>query len=717
MEQATHRHTNRLIGETSPYLLQHAHNPVDWYPWVSEAFDLAQRQDKPIFLSIGYSTCHWCHVMERESFEEEEAARLLNRDFVSIKVDREQRPDVDDTYMKAVQMMTGSGGWPLSVFLTPDGKPFYGGTYFPPRPGFGRPSFQQVLQSIAQAWRDRRAGLLESAQMLTKALSEPVGKGPERALSQNVLTEAFAVLAESFDQVHGGFGGAPKFPQPTVLVFLLNYWHRSGERAALEMVEKTLDEMARGGIYDHLGGGFHRYSVEAQWLIPHFEKMLYDQALLGRAYVQACQITQKPSYANTARGVFDYVLRDMTEGHGGFYAAEDADSEGREGAFYVWTREEVESLLGEPDARVFCHYYGVTRGGNFEEGENVLHVAASIEELAAKFDRSPQEAQAMLANARHKPLEHRNARPRPGTDDKIIASWNGLMISALAHGGAVLGEREYIDAARQAAGFLLDSLRGNGRLMRYVRAGQVVEKAFLDDYAFLILGLIDLYEACFEVRWLREARDLAQQMIERFADRAEGGFFLAGQDAERLIAQDKPGYDGAVPSGNSIAALVLLKLGRLLMEDRFLREAEKILRWFSGQIAESPTSLTAMLPALDYRLGPAQEIVITGTAPEAQPLIQECRRHFLPNATLLLHGTDAGAESLAEVVPFVRNLVPVDGRATAYVCENHACRKPVTTQKELGELLRRDFKAILMIDTWPVCRIIACRVGLGSQTR
>jgi uncharacterized protein YyaL (SSP411 family) len=686
MEQKTSPYTNRLIEETSPYLLQHAHNPVDWCPWGPEAFERARRQDKPIFLSIGYSTCHWCHVMERESFEDEQTARLLNENFVSIKVDREQRPDLDETFLKAVQMMTGSGGWPLSVFLTPDGKPFYGGTYFPPRAGLGRPSFQQVLRSIVQVWQDRRSDLLESAEALTEALSKTVEREPEQTLTPEVLTEAFRALSQSFDHVHGGFGGAPKFPQPAALMFLLSFRHRSGEQAGLEMVEKTLDEMARGGIHDHLGGGFHRYAVDAQWLIPHFEKMLYDQALLGRTYVQAYQITNQTRYADAARDIFDYVLRDMTDIHGGFHAAEDADSEGREGAFYVWRQEQVERILGEPQARVFCRYYGVTREGNFEAGENVLHVTASVDELAAAFDRSPHEIEAMLADARQRLLAERNRRPRPGRDDKVIVAWNGLMISALAYGGAVLDRREYIDAARRAAEFLLDTLQVNGRLMRYFRAGQAVEKAFLEDYAFLARGLLDLYEAGFEVKWLRAARGLAEQMIELFADQAEGGFFRAGRDADRLLAPDKPGYDGAVPSGNSVAAWVLLKLGRLLMEDHLTREGEKVLHRFSGPMVETPTGLPAMLLALDYHWGPTQEIVIAAATAGAGPLIRECRRHFLPRATLLCHATDA-ADSLGDVVPFVAQLTPVGERATAYVCENYACRRPVTTPEELGEIL------------------------------
>jgi uncharacterized protein YyaL (SSP411 family) len=700
MGQTTHPYANRLIDETSPYLLQHAHNPVNWYPWGPEAFDLARQQDKPVFLSIGYSTCHWCHVMERESFEDGETARLLNQDFVSIKVDREQRPDIDDIYMKAVHLMTASGGWPLSVFLTPEGKPFYGGTYFPARAGFGRPSFRQVLEAVARAWRERRTGLGESAEALTEALREAIkpssdqsvqnrrGKLPAcQTLSPDILTAAFAALSESVDPVHGGFGEAPKFPQPTMLTFLLHYWHRTGEGAALEIVEKTLDHMARGGIHDHLGGGFHRYSVDARWLIPHFEKMLYDQALLSRAYVQAYQITRKPGYAGVARDIFNYVLRDLTDAQGGFYAAEDADSDGREGAFYVWTREEIAGVLGEPRARIFCGYYGVTHHGNFGEGENVLHAAVLSDELVAQLDMSPQEIEQTLADARHQLLARRRTRSRPATDDKIIASWNGLMISALAYGGAVLGNSAYVEAARAAAAFVLDSLQVDGRLMRYARAGRTAEKAFLDDYAFLILGLIELYEACFEVRWLREARSLAERMIELFADPTEEGFFLAGKDAERLITRDKPGYDGAIPGGNSTAALALLRLGALLMEERFTQEAERVLRRFADQMVQVPAGLTAMLLALDYWLGPAQEIVVVAPAPQAQTLIEECRRHFLPKATLLVRRSDAEAEALAAAVPFTRNLAPANGHAV-YVCENHICRQPVTTPEKLREILR-----------------------------
>jgi len=674
--QATQTHANRLIGQASPYLLQHAHNPVDWFPWGDEAFEKARVEDKPIFLSIGYSTCHWCHVMERESFEDEQTARQLNQDFISIKVDREERPDVDETYMKAVQAMTGTGGWPLSVFLTPEGKPFYGGTYFPPRAGFGRPSFRQLLAGVSQAWRTKRGDLLASSQSLTDSLAGSFHAGPERSLSADVLQKAFDALSSDFDPIYGGFGAAPKFPQPTMLSLLLNYAWRTGEQAALDMVDRSLDSMARGGIHDHLGGGFHRYSTDAQWLVPHFEKMLYDQATIGLAYVQAYQAAGKAAHAAVARDIFDYVLRDMTDPGGGFYAGEDADSEGREGAFYIWREDEIREILGESDAKGFCDCYGVTDAGNFEQGENILHVVGSIEETAAK-----------LADARLRLLTRRNGRRRPHRDDKIIASWNGLMISALAKGGSVLGEARYVQAAAKAAAFVLESLRVDGRLMRYWRAGRVVEKAFLDDYAMLILGLIDLYEATFDSRWLAEARLGAEQMIELFADPDEGGLFLTGRDAERLISREKPAYDGVVPSGNSAAALGLLKLGAILMESRFSDQAERVLRLFSGSISQTPTAFTAMLLAFDYRLGPTQQIVVTGPADQARPLLEEVRHRFLPNATLLFREAGPRGAAVAKMVPFVRDLVPLDGCATAYVCENHACRRPVVTADDLAASL------------------------------
>ncbi|MBN2129846.1 MAG: thioredoxin domain-containing protein [Sedimentisphaerales bacterium] len=687
-EQAAAAHANRLIHETSPYLLQHAHNPVDWYAWGPEAFDRARREDKPVFLSIGYSTCHWCHVMERESFEDEEVARILKEHFIAIKVDREERPDIDATYMKAVQMMTGSGGWPLSVFLTPEGKPFYGGTYFPPASAYGRPSFKQVLLALAQAWREQRRDLLASAQKLTDLIERPVADDAQEPLTPEVLTTACETLARQFDPVHGGFGAAPKFPQPSTLMLLLHYWHRIGEPRALEMVETTLQAMSRGGLHDHLGGGFHRYSTDGRWLVPHFEKMLYDQALLSRVYVQAYQITKKETYAATARDILDYVLRDMTDAQGGFYAAEDADSEGREGTFYVWKPGEIGRVLGEEKARIFRRFYGVTDEGNFEEGENVLHAAMSPEELAGEVGKTAAEVETILAEARRRLLERRNHRPRPYKDDKIITAWNGLMISSMACGGAVLAEPKYVEAASKAADFVLGSLHTEGRLRRYFRTGRAVEKAFLDDYAFMILGLMDLYEASFEPRFLGRAGDLAGRMIELFADDADGGFFTTGTDAERLLARDKPGYDGAVPGGNSIAALVLLRLGKTLMEDDFRRQGERTLRRFSGPMSESPMNLTAMLLALDYHLGPTQEIVIAADAQDrSQALVAEVRRHFLPNATVLFRPGGPDGAAITGLVPFIESLTPLQGRATAYVCEDYACRQPVTTERSLRNIL------------------------------
>jgi uncharacterized protein len=685
-----HAHTNRLIHQSSPYLLQHAHNPVDWYPWGPEALERAQREDKPIFLSIGYSTCHWCHVMETESFEDEVTAAILNDLFVAIKVDREERPDIDETYMKAVQMMTGSGGWPLSVFLTPEGKPFYGGTYFPPEGMYGRPGFPQVLRAIADAWQNRRDQLLGSAEKIGGALGNLGPAESTASLSRDVLDKASAELAGAFDATDGGFGTAPRFPQPTTLMLLLNGWHRSGDKKALAMVTRTLDAMAAGGIHDHLGGGFHRYSTDAQWLVPHFEKMLYDQALLGKVYVQAYQATGNQAYAAVARDIFDYVLRDMTDPEGGFYAAEDADSEGREGVFYVWEPDEIRTLLGQDSAKLFFAAYGVTKGGNFEEGKSILHVARALDDLAEPFGRSVQEIEAELAPARNRLFEKRNTRPRPHRDDKILTGWNGLMISAMAYGGAVLGHDPYIKAAERAAGFVLEKLRVDGRLRRYARSGQAVEKAYLDDYAFLILGLMDLYEASFDAKWLQEAKDLADQMAELFADEQHGGFFLAGHDAERLIVRNKPSHDGATPSGNSIAALALLKLGRITENKRFTVLGQNVLETYAASMEQSPTALTAMLLALDFQLGPTQEIVIAGSesSEEAQVLLSEVRRHFLPNAVVMFHPSSLAGKAIEALSPFTAHLGPVQGHAAAYVCESYTCRQPVTALDDFRQILR-----------------------------
>jgi uncharacterized protein YyaL (SSP411 family) len=686
---AVNKHTNRLIEETSPYLRQHAHNPVDWLPWGNEAFERAQKEDKPIFLSIGYSTCHWCHVMERESFEDEDIAEIMNEHFVSVKVDREQRPDVDEIYMNAIMIMTGSGGWPLSVFLTPEGKPFYGGTYFPPRDDFGRPGFERVLLSIAEAWKNKRQELVGSAAKISELLQSPAGPTEKSNLSPEILNEAFTDFRNSFDAVNGGFGAAPKFPQPINLSMLLGYWHRTADNQALNMVEKTLDAMAAGGIYDHIGGGFHRYATDARWLVPHFEKMLYDQALLGKVYLQAYHITKKERYAQIASEVFDYVLRDMTDPTGGFYSAEDADSEGKEGTFYLWDPEQTASVLDKEQARLFNTYYGVTNEGNFEEGKTILNITTSTKQLEQKFQKDHVAIENILTAARTKVFKERAKRIRPHRDEKIITAWNGLMISSLAYGGAVLEEEKYIEAARRSAEFILNTLHKNGRLMRYYRDGQVVEKAFLDDYAFTAMALLNLYEATFDVKCLIEAKSICNEMIELFADTETGGFFLAGKDSEKLIARTKPGSDGAIPSGNSVAALVLLKLGRLTMDQHFTELGGNVLETFSQQLERSAAYSSAMLRALDFRLGPTQEIIIAGNAdsPDVKQMLKLIHGKFLPNAVVILNERDKADSALYNTVPFIKNQTAIQGKATAYVCENYTCKKPVNNIGEFENLI------------------------------
>jgi len=684
-----HKYTNRLINETGPYLLQHAHNPVDWYPWAGEAFERAKKEDKPVFLSIGYSTCHWCHVMEYESFENERIAKIMNEHFVSIKVDREHRPDIDEIYMKAVQAMIGSGGWPLSVFLTPDGQPFYGGTYFPPTERYGLIGFDRLLLRIADTWKNGRQELVDSAGKLSEFLVSSTLPVEGGKLSVEMLKKAFDYFREIFDTTNYGFGIAPKFPQPTNLSMLLCYFHRTGDKQALEMVEKTLDAMAKGGVYDHIGGGFHRYATDTRWLIPHFEKMLYDQALLSRVYLQAYQITRKKEYAGIAREIFDYVLRDMTDADGGFYSAEDADSEGKEGTFYLWDKQQIASILDKDQARLFNAYYGVTGKGNFEEGKTILHIKTSIEKLEKKFQNGHTATLNMLKTARTKVFKEREKRTRPHRDDKVITAWSGLMISSLAYGGAVLQEKKYVEAARQAADFVLDNLHKDSRLMRYCRDAQVIEKAFLDDYAFMIISLLDLYEATFDANWLIKAKELSDEMIELFADTKKGGFFLAGKDGEKLITHTKSSSDGAIPSGNSIAALALLKLGRLTMNQHFTEQGVKVLESFSQQLEQWPAHSSAMLTALNFWLGPTQEIVIAGNADstDTKKMLKLVRSKFLPNSIVLFREQDNANSDIYRIVPFIKNQAVIDGKATAYVCEKYVCNRPVSKTADLDKML------------------------------
>lgn len=674
--------TNRLIQEQSPYLLQHAHNPVDWYPWGEEAFTRAREEDKPIFLSVGYSTCHWCHVMEEESFENEAIARFLNDHFVAIKVDREERPDVDQLYTSAVQALTGRGGWPMSVFLTPEGKPFFGGTYFPPDDRYGRPGFRSLLERIHTAWEADRGQVVDSAERMTALMREanqaPMADETAGELGPELLTAAFGQLQGRFDSQQGGFGAAPKFPTPHNLTFLLRYAKRTGDEAALKMVQTTLDKMAAGGIYDHLGGGFHRYSTDDRWLVPHFEKMLYDQAGLTLAYTDAFLATGDAVYAEVVRGVLDYVLRDLRDEKGGFYSAEDADSEGEEGTFYVWTAQEIEAVLGPETARGVIEEYGVTQKGNLE-GHSILN----REDVHRMVSPEVREALGVLFDVREK-------RERPHRDEKIIAAWNGYMIEAFARAGRALGEPRYIEAAEQAAGFVREHLWDDGRLQRYHR-GDAQTLAYVDDYAFLGRGELALYETTFDPAHLAEANRIAGDMVRLFQQK-EGSFVMSGHDAEKLIVPIVESYDGAMPSGNSAAAVFLLRLGHLL-GDRDLEQAGRdILRAFAKNAARSPSAHLELLSGLDFALGPISEIVIAGDPAGLQAdsplrdLMQIVWQAYLPNSVVAFRPTGEEGPAL-ELIPYLKVQGAIDGKATAYVCRDYACQLPVHDAAELREQL------------------------------
>jgi uncharacterized protein len=687
------KHTNRLIEETSPYLLQHAHNPVDWHAWSDKAFAQARAEDKPIFLSIGYSTCHWCHVMEHESFENEAIAAVMNEHFICIKVDREQRPDVDAIYMEAVQAMTGSGGWPLSAFLTPEGKPFYGGTYFPPGDRYGRPGFKKILLAVADAWTHKRDDLLDSAEKLKQILSQSVQPSDDE-LTKDVMANAASVLERSYDSSYGGFGRAPKFPQPSQLSLLLRYGHKTGSDVHLKMATETLMAMAHGGIYDHLGGGFHRYATDAKWLVPHFEKMLYDQALISQACVEAYKVGGDPELLRVLRETLDYVLRDMTDAQGGFYSAEDADSEGEEGTFYLWTPAQTKAVLGPQQAALFDAYYGVTEQGNFEHQTSILNVTDSLDEVAAQHKLAPDELRTALDAARTRLFQAREQRIRPHRDDKIIAAWNGLFISSLAKSGAVLSEERYLLAAQKAADFVLSEMVQGDRLHRSMAQGKLSGPGFLEDYAFFIAGLLDLYEATFEGKWLAEAETWAQRMVELFKDEGGGAFFMTAHDSEALLIRNKPDYDGAVPSGNSVAALVLLRLHHVNARELFLDQAEQIIRGLSAQMQEAPMALTYLMGALDFWLGPTAEITIVGN-PEnllTRQMIEVIHASYLPNAVVLLRDMDAKEQVLDRIAPFTQAQVALNGQTTAYVCENRVCKRPTTTLDEFRRALAHDAK-------------------------
>jgi uncharacterized protein YyaL (SSP411 family) len=673
---------NRLQFETSPYLLQHAHNPVDWYPWGEEAFRRAQAEDKPILLSVGYSACHWCHVMERESFENEQIAALMNEWFINVKVDREERPDIDQIYMTAVQAMTGHGGWPMTVFLTPDGHPFYGGTYYPPEDRRGLPAFPRVLRAVADAYRSRRGDVIESARQITAHLrqAQALGGAPE-PLHPAILDRAVQAMAPSFDPGEGGFGGAPKFPQPMILDFLLRQAARTGDARPRAMAELTLRKMAEGGIYDHLGGGFHRYSTDDAWLVPHFEKMLYDNAQLARVYLAAFQLTGDPFYRRIVDETLAYVIREMTAPTGGFYSSQDADSEGVEGKFYVWTLDEVRSVLGEQDARVFALVYDVTAEGNFEH-TNVLHVARTPDAAARDLQLAPADVEQALARARRRLFEAREQRAKPGRDDKVLTSWNGLMLRAFAEAAAVLGHDGYRQVAERNATFVLDTLRPNGRLLRSWKDGRAQILGYLEDYANLTDGLIALYEATFAPRWLEAADLLAGEMIRLFWDDEVGGFYDTATDQETLILRPRDVFDNATPSGTSAAVDALLRLASLTGNADYERRAMAVLRAFVGYLQRAPSAFGRLLAALDFAIGDPVEVVLAGSpaSAPAQELLAVVRRGYLPNKVVAFADPERPTS-------LTLGKTPVDGRPAVYVCRRAICQAPVTDPEALSALL------------------------------
>ena len=675
---------NRLANETSPYLLQHKDNPVDWYPWGEEALRRAREEDKPILLSVGYSACHWCHVMERESFEDEATARIMNEHFVSIKVDREERPDIDSIYMSAVQALTRHGGWPMTVFLTPDGAPFYGGTYFPPVPSRGMPSFQQVLLSLADAYENRRDEVSRSAESVREYLQTTTGAAlPKTAVGPELLDKAAESLMSELDRRFGGFGGAPKFPQAMNLEVLLRHYHRTGDRAALSGVEDTLRAMANGGIYDQLGGGFARYSVDQYWLVPHFEKMLYDNALLSRIYLEAYQATGEEFYKRIAEETLDYVVRDMTSPEGGFYSAEDADSEGEEGKFYVWTPEEIRGVLNAEEATIAERYWDVTARGNFE-GKNILYVPRPPEAVASEFGISPEELWERIREIRSKLFAAREHRVRPGRDEKILAAWNGLMLRSFALAAGVLKREDYREVAERNATFLLDELRVDGRLRRSYKDGQARFNGYLEDYAMVADGLVTLYEATFQTRWLVEAASLADAVLDLFWDEGSELFYDTPADHEELVTRPRDVYDSAAPSGTSVATDVLLRLSLLLDRDDYRARAEAVLDSLSGGMERLPGAFGRLLAALDFHLSRAREVVIVGdlASPDTQALVDVVYARYLPNKVVA--GRAPEDEEAAEFVPLLVDRPTRDGRPTAYVCEGYACKNPTTDPEELA---------------------------------
>jgi uncharacterized protein YyaL (SSP411 family) len=722
---AVAQHSNKLAHEKSPYLLQHAHNPVDWYPWGEEAFAKARKENKPIFLSVGYSTCHWCHVMAHESFENDATAAIMNREFVNIKVDREERPDVDRVYMTFVQATTGGGGWPMSVWLTPDLQPFVGGTYFPPQDRYGQPGFTKVLEGIAAAWKQDHAKIVEQGAKIVGALQEAQSAAPDASakIDNRVLEQACEQFARTFDEKEGGFGNAPKFPHPVALNFLTRFYARncgigfqpmSGKhrqdadatakgKRALAMDLTTLRKMAAGGMHDHLGGGFHRYSVDRYWHVPHFEKMLYDQAQLALAYLDAFQITQDRQYESVARDILDYVARDTTSKEGGFFSAEDADSllehgkpEHAEGAFYVWTKKEIDSALGDA-AEMFDFHYGVQGHGNAPEGsdpqdefrgKNILIERHTVAETAKHFKKSEDEVRQSLARSREKLLSIRTKRPRPHLDDKIIAAWNGLMISAFARAAQVLNDPRYLDRAARATKFVRTNLWDKSKLYRSYREGRGQVEGFADDYAFVIQGLLDLYEASFDIEWLKFAVELQETQDRLFLDEKNGGYFSSSGQDKSVVLRMKDDNDSAEPAASSVSALNLLRLAQIRNDQKLAERGRKTIEAFAATLARFPSAMPQMLVALDSSLTKPRQIVIAGKIDnkETRELLAEVHRHFMPNKILLV-ADENDQKYLGENNEAIRAMSMIDGKPAAYVCENFTCKAPVTDTQALAQLL------------------------------
>lgn len=679
---------NRLISEKSPYLLQHAYNPVDWYPWGDDAFERAKQEDKPIFLSIGYSTCHWCHVMAHESFEDPSVAAAMKDAFVCIKVDREERPDIDRVYMTVCLMMTGRGGWPLTIIMTPDKRPFFAATYIPKSGRFGQMGMLELVPTIENLWKNQRGQLLSSADKIIDALKnsqavEDQAKG--QTLDASTLAEAYRGLSSTFDIQNGGFGSAPKFPTPHNLLFLLRYWLRSRDANALQMVEITLEAMRMGGIFDHVGNGFHRYSTDAEWFVPHFEKMLYDQALLIMAYAEAYQATKKEDYARTAREIIEYVLREMTSPEGGFYSAEDADSEGVEGKFYLWTADQLKELMDKDEYSLFTKVFDIRDTGNFEKGRNILRMRATLEDAASVIGIHEDELRSRLEDIKRRLNTTRERRVHPAKDDKILTDWNGLMIAALGKAAQILNEQKYAEAAKNASDFALQRLcQPDGRLLhRYKDEAGIAGN--LDDYTFLIWGLIELYEAIFDVKYLKAALELNRDMIKHFWDVSSGGLYFTPDDGEPLPVRQKEIYDGAVPSGNSVAMLNLLKLSHLIGDPGLEERASALSSAFAASINRQPLGHTMLMCALDFALGPSYEIaLVDGQSSEGiAKMLDALRSKFLPNKVVLL----ASGKDIHEIAEFTRDLSQLNGRATAYVCKGYKCELPTNDPEKMLELM------------------------------